>query len=407
MIPQHTLRDSSSPRKGDGRPERGRAGGRVELLTRAELTGTGRWQRALADQRKDHRFYELVEDTLPEGFVYRYLAVRDADGEVVAVQPCFLLDQDLVAGVGEKAPTAVVWARRAWPRFLMLRTLMVGCVAGEGHLDGEPAKRADAAATLAGGILAVARALRAPLIVLKEFPRSDRASLQAFLGQGFHRIPSLPMTRLDIAYADFDDYMKRALNSATRRKLRKKFAITARAAPITMSVAADISDVIEEVHPLYLQTYERSKLHFEKLTKAFLVGIGARMADKARFFLWRQEGRIVAFALCLVDETTLWAEYIGLDYAVALDLHLYHYAVRDMTSWANAQGYREFRSSGLNYDPKLHLRHRLDPIDLYVRHVSGLANAVLKLALPWIEPTRYEIQIPEEVSKPNFYDELW
>jgi hypothetical protein len=30
-----------------------------------------------------------------------------------------------------------------------------------------------------------------------------------------------------------------------------------------------------------------------------------------------------------------------------------------MTSWAIANGYKWLRSSGLNYDPKLHLRHLL------------------------------------------------
>jgi hypothetical protein len=92
----------------------------------------------------------------------------------------------------------------------------------------------------------------------------------------------------------------------------------------------------------------------------------------------------------MIEGDSVFAEYIGLDYAVALRLHLYHYAVRDMTAWAMVQGYKWLRSSGLNYDPKLHLRHELDPIDLYVRHTSWLANLALKRILPLIEPTRYD-----------------
>jgi hypothetical protein len=74
----------------------------------------------------------------------------------------------------------------------------------------------------------------------------------------------------------------------------------------------------------------------------------------------------------MVQGDSLYAEHVGFDYTVALDLHLYHYAVRDMISWGISKGYKWFRSSGLNYDPKLHMRHRLDPIDLYVRHTSAL-----------------------------------
>ena len=49
------------------------------------------------------------------------------------------------------------------------------------------------------------------------------------------------MTRLNIDYSSFDDYMNRALNSATRRKLRKKFRASANAPAIEMSVVSDAS----------------------------------------------------------------------------------------------------------------------------------------------------------------------
>src|SRR6202020_2530334 len=136
----------------------------------------------------------------------------------------------------------------------------------------------------------------------------------------------------------------------------KKFAAAAVAPTIKMSIRSDVAAVIDEIYPLYLQVYDRSKLHFEKLTRPFLSRLGRLMPDKVRFFLWHQEGRLVAFTLCMIEGDAIYAEYIGLDYSVALDLHLYHYAVRDMISWATSRGYKWFRSSGLNYDPKLNLR---------------------------------------------------
>jgi hypothetical protein len=374
----------------------------VEVVTRAGLPQV-RWANAFAGRRKDHRYYELVEDTLAQGFEHGYFVIREAEGGVRAVQPFVVLDQDLVQGVGAGPRRLIDLARRLWPRFLVLRCLMVGCVAGEGHLDGHPASHRANAADLAAAILERARELRAPLVVLKEFPKEYRASLRCFLDRGFSRIPSMPMTKLDIDYADFDDYMARALNSATRRKLRRKFRAAASGAPIEMTLVSDISPFIDEIYPLYLRVYERSKLRFERLTRAYFCGIGQRMPDKASFFVWRQKGKIVAFSLCMFEGPSFYPEYVGFDYSVALTLHLYHYVVRDMISWAIAQGFKELRSSGLNYDPKLHLRHRLDPIDLYVRHSSPVINAALKRILPWIEPTRYD----PVLRKFSNFDELW
>jgi hypothetical protein len=376
----------------------------VAVYTRLELMQCPHWTHAFATERKDRRYYELVEDTIHKDFDYRYFAIKDDTGTVRAVQPFFILDLDLLVGVSTKFGTLIDGIRRLFPRFMRMRTLMVGCVAGEGHLDGARTISCDAPAqALASTVVEHARYLRAPLIVLKEFPAKYRPALGCFLQQGFTRVPSLPMTRLNIDYASFDEYMRRALNSPTRTKLRRKFRAATRGPSIEMTVVEDITTVVDDIYPLYLNVYNRSKLHFEKLTKEYFCGLGRLMPDKVRFFVWRQNATIVAFAACMLQGEALYAEYLGLDYTVALDLHLYHYAYRDIISWAIANGYKEFRSSGLNYDPKLHLRHQLGPIDLYVRHTSWFPNIILRFVLPWIEPTRHD----KTLQKFANYHELW
>ena len=155
-----------------------------------------------------------------------------------------------------------------------------------------------------------------------------------------------------------------------------------------MQVLADITPCIDEVYPLYVQVYERSTLRFEKLTPQYLCRYGRECPNKARFFIWRQEDRPLAFSVCTVHRGALWDEYVGLDYGVALDLHLYFLTFRDLINWCCQQGLKRYYSSGLNYDPKLHLRCNLVPLDLYVRHVNPLLNVILKPNLRLVQPTR-------------------
>ncbi len=372
---------------------------RVELYTRNDLSKCPRWSHAFALERKDYRYYELLEDTIHPEFNYGYFAIRESTGNICAVQPFFILEQDLLVGVRPKWGPLVDRLRSVFPRFMRLRTLMVGCAAGEGHLDAADEESCRSLArTLAAGITEHARNLRAPLIVLKEFPARYRTSLSEFLVRGFTRLPSLPMTRVSIDFSSFDEYMMRALNSGTRTKLRRKFRAAEKAPKIEMSVVCDATPIIGDIYPLYVAVYNRSKLHFEKLTREYFCNLGRLLPDKVRFFIWRQNDKVVGFAECMIHETTFYAEYIGLDYRVALDLHLYHWMYRDMVSWAITNGYREFRSSGLNYDPKLHFRHVLYPIDLYVRHTSRIVNPVLKLLLPLLDPTKYDTTLKKFVN---------
>src|SRR5467141_1810054 len=376
----------------------------ISVVSRAELSGCAPWTSTFADQRKDYRYYEILDDTLRGDFEYRYFAIADNNGRVRAIQPFFLVDQDILEGLDAERIHWISLIRRFYPRFLKLRTLMIGCSAGEAHLAATENLPVDIVAeTLSNGIIKQARSLNAQLIVLKEFPSRYRRVLHCFLQRGFARAPSMPMTMLDIGYDSFDAYMIKALKSSTRKKLRKNLDATAGVSDIRMSVTNDATSFVDEIYPLYLQVFERSRMRFEKLTKDFFRQLGQRMNDKVRFFAWRRGNMLVAFSLCMVQGDSLYAEYVGFDYTVALDLHLYHYVVRDMISWGISRGYKWFRSSGLNYDPKLHMRHRLDPIDLYVRHTSTLANAIFRLALPWIVPVRYDATLK---LFPN-YKELW
>ena len=379
--------------------------GSVEVVSRIEAMQCTHWSSAFGSEAKDRRYYELVEDTLHEEFDYRYFIVRDWKGDISAIQPFFVLDLDLLVGAKPRIGWLTDFIRRFWPRFMRARTMMVGCAAGEGHLDGQDefAQRSSAC-LLASTIVKKARDLKARLIVLKEFSAKYRPTLECFLDADFTRIPSLPNVMLNIDYSSFEEYMVRALSGGARRKLRLKLRAADRAAaPIEMSVVDDVAPIIDEIYPLYLQVYNRSNLHFEKLTKEYFCGLGRRIGDKNRFFVWRQCGKIVAFGSCLLQGDMIHAEYLGLDYTVAIDLHLYHYTFRDLISWAIANGYKRFHSTALNYDPKLHLQYRLDPIDLYVRHTSTFCNAVFSRILPWLEPTRYE----KTLKKFANYDELW
>jgi predicted N-acyltransferase len=225
------------------------------------------------------------------------------------------------------------------------------------------------------------------LIAFKELPVQYRAAMRPLLRAGFTRVPSFPMTRLNIRYASFDEFLAKGLSKRARRDYRRKFKAAETAPPLEMSVVTDITPCVDEAYPLYLAVFERSKLHFEKLTKPFFCRLGAEMPDVVRFFIWRQQGKMVAFSLCMLEGDTLYDEYLGLDYSVALDLHLYFLTLRDTLTWAIERGFTWYYSSSLGYDPKLHLGCELVPLDLYVTHSSKPVNFVLRRVLPLLEPT--------------------
>jgi hypothetical protein len=360
------------------------------VVTRDELRTCTVWKRPFQNRCKDHRYYEIVEETLQNDFEHYYLLLQDSSGKARAVQPVFFVRQNLVEGVPGKIRSVVDVIRKIFPRFLTMRVLMVGCAAGTGELGACDEKdepwTADA---LQESLWTYARQKKASLVVLKDFPANYRSALETFALNGYARIPSMPMTRLSLHYENWDEYF-RTLSKATRKDLRRKFRKAERADKIEMEIVSDIAPVIDEIYPLYLAVHERSPLKFETLTKEYFRDVAQRMPERVHFFIWRQNGKIVAFSFCLVCGDTVYDECIGLDYSVALDLHLYFYTLRDIISWALQQGLKYYYSNPLNYEPKLHLDCELVPLDLYVRHTSALLNPIFRRVIKYLGPTRHD-----------------
>jgi predicted N-acyltransferase len=364
--------------------------GMAKVITRAKLENCGTWKRVFQNRCKDHRYYEIVEETLQSDFQHSYLLLEDSSGKIRAVQPMFFVRQNLVEGIPGKIRSVIDVIRKIFPRFLTMRVLMVGCAAGTGDL-GSCDERDDpwTAQALRASLRTYARQNKASLVVLKDFPANYRPPLKTFVVNGYTRIPSMPMTRLSLHYEDWDEYF-RTLSKATRKDLRRKFRKADRAANIELEVVSEIAPFIDQIYPLYLAVHDRSSLKFETLTKDYFRAIAQRMPELARFFIWRQDGKVVAFSFCLVCGDAIYDECIGLDYSVALDLHLYFHTLRDVISWALQQGLKYYYSNPLNYEPKLHLDCELVPLDLYVRHTSALLNPIFSRVIKYLGPTRHD-----------------
>jgi predicted N-acyltransferase len=364
--------------------------GVAKVITLGELQNCGAWQSALQNKSKDHRYYEIVEETLQCGFEHCYLRVEDDAGEVRAIQPVFFVRQNLVEGIPGQVRSVVDSIRKIFPRFLTMRVLMVGCGAGTGDLGAcDDNDEASVANVLQATLRTFAKQNKASLIVFKDFPANYRSTLDVLRSNGYARIPSMPMTRLSLQYENWDEYF-RTLSKATRKDLRRKFRKAERAPTIEMEVVHNITPFIDEIYLLYLAVHERSPLKFETLTKDYFRAIARRMPERARFFIWRQNDKIVAFSFCLVCGDAIYDECIGLDYSVALDLHLYFYTLRDIISWAVQQRLKYYYSNPLNYEPKLHLDCELVPLDLYVMHTNLFLNPIFRRVLKYLGPTRHD-----------------
>jgi len=364
------------------------SGGRALVFEHARDVPMEFWARGFSNTPKDFQYYELIEQTMGSAFEYRYLAVFDRTNRSVALQPLVLTTQDLAVSASEAIVRFVTKLRTVWPRLWRSRMALAGCLVGEGETGAiEPVEVA--IPLVAESLEKYARSQGIFLVGFKDFPTKMRSAFSCLSRWGYARIAGFPPLTLELNFASFDEYMAMQLSRATRKNLRRKFRAADDASPpLALEVWTDAEQIIDEIYPLYLAVAQTSAIRFEVFTREYFLEAGRCAPGKFRYFIWRQGGRAIAFSFCAIWNGTLYDNDIGLDYTVAYELNLYYVTFRDLLNWALANGLRRYASAPFNYDPKLRLRLQLQPVDVYVKHISPWLNPLIKVLALLFEPAR-------------------
>ncbi len=372
-----------------------RRGQAFSVFERVAAIDPGAWSAAFASHWKDERYYQTLEATMGAEFTQRCLVIWRANGDgALAIQPFFFVDQDLTVSLP-------AWARaclRPLQERLKTRILMAGCIVGDAQMGvADPALLPQACEAVDDSLDQYARREGVSLVLFKDMPAEYRAAMRPLVSRGrLTVLPSLPAVTLELDFKTFDEYVQERLGKATRKSLRRKFRDIARAAPVSLEVKQSITpEEADILHALYAQVAGRGDVHFEVFTPEYFLRLGECMPEQTRYFIWRQAGRVIAFSFCTLCDGVIYDNDLGMDPALASPMHLYHLTFRDIIRWALAHGIQRYSSSPFNYDPKLHLRMDLAPLDLYARHRNRLANFFLRRFAPLAAPTRREAVLRE------------
>jgi predicted N-acyltransferase len=220
----------------------------------------------------------------------------------------------------------------------------------------------------------IAKKNKAQIIAFKDFDQVSTQMLDPLQKEGFSRFDSLPSTELDIPFKNFEEYLK-TLSGASRYDLRRKFKKVDKEITIDLEIVSALDEeALRDVYRLYLDIVEKHEMGFEILPIKFFKNISKNMPTQTKFFLWKIKGKIVAFLFCLISGDLFIDLYVGLDYSIAHQYHLYFIKFRDTMNWCIEHNIKKYEMGNSGYEPKRRLRLDFVPLYIYVR----LRNKVLR-----------------------------
>jgi hypothetical protein len=353
----------------------------VRFVRRVENIAKPLWEECFPAPLEGWFWYHTMETCgLDDQFVFHY-ALIERDGRPVGIAPCFLHDVPIAL----VAPAPVAWVlrhlSRIFPRAGCQRTLFVGSpCSDEGTIGLVPGTSlADVIGGLRAAIRVKARQLGAPMIVFKDFPKTDLPVLTTSGRAGeFVATVSFPGTVVALPASGKDAYY-RSLTHNQRHNLLKKLRRSRELLPLETSVVAHPTDrELAEIFGLFMQTYVRGRTKFERLGLRFFEQI--REQEPASFILQRDQtsGELVAFMLVFCIGGRVVNKFIGLNYPRGGNTFLYFRLFDAALDFACARGANELQSGQTGYRAKLDLGHRLVPLFNVFHHEQPLVHAVFR-----------------------------
>ena len=346
------------------------------------------WRAVFSSAPEEYFLFKTMEETLREQFKFCYISLYE-NSRIVCLAPCFITDYALDTSLGSFLKTWASRVKKLFPHLFTVRVLICGSPIDAGRIGTSNPPHPDTVNILAGTLHSIGRQEHIRLLAFKDFPKHQAALFEPLQGRGFHKVPSYPACSLDVRFRSFEEYLA-SFSSATRKDLKRKFKKVDGQIHLEMEVGSGPGNLLDQIHRLYLNTLEKSDAPFERITKKFFERIAIDMPEETKYFLWRIDGRLVAFDLCLVSGSTLADKYIGMDYEAAYQYHLYYVTFRDVLSWCIQNGIRTYSTGTLNYDPKKRLDFTFVPQDLYFKHMNRAMNFLLGPLSGLLKPENFD-----------------
>lgn len=343
------------------------------------------FQNCVEDMAEGYEFFQTLESSHLEGFVYFYLLVYQQT-ELVLFAPLFIFDFDLTAGLEAVSRSVVKSLRLLWPRLLIIKTLFCGSPCGEYGFIG--LKRQSISSDvlldeLLKGMKDIGRQQKTPLMCFKDFLQKDAKLFVRLKDCGFFQAHSFPSVMVDLPFGSMEAYLA-SLGRATRKDLKRKIKRASSAGSFTVKVMSSAETIINEIYPLYLNTYHAGMVKFEKLTKDFFLQASRLMPSK--IFLYYCNEKLAAFNFCFIYKDILIDKFIGLDYSLTRQFPLYFLSWFYNIEWCLNNGIKHYQVGQTDYEPKMRLGGHKVPLYVYLKHRNPLTHRLLAMAAKNLAP---------------------
>lgn len=332
------------------------------------------WNRVFPNVLESYDFFKSLDESGFEQFSFHYICVYHGD-EMVGAAPFFVMNYPLETTISGPLHSFMLGIKRIFPEVFNLKAVICGMPMDQGRLGIQNCDSMAVLEEVLTGLERFAQSHKAAILAFKDFGLEYKNLLDPIQKQGFYKVQDFPSTDMALDFQSFDEYLK-TLSYVSRNGLKRKLKKINAGPQFDLEITHRMSpEVLSEAYALYLQAVQRGETQFETVPMEFFERVSQNMPEETLFFLWRKGKKLVAFAYALAKGSYFLDLYLGFDYSVAFDYHLYFIRFRDLMNWCLQHRMRIYDYGPTGYEAKRRLGFKMIPLYVYA-----------KCRNPWFNP---------------------
>ena len=329
-------------------------------------------------------FLKAVEESKINDCEYYYLMFYE-NGIPVANTWAYTMSMDLVTQIitQEKgiAGKIIRHIRKSFPKFLFAKILECGSPIALGP-NINIKNGYDIKAVLPNIMKAmqkIGKEKKARFLIMRDFYGKDVDDLNnLFKNNGYILSDNLPDVDFYNKWDSFNDYLKEI-----RMKYRYNYKVCNSALEkggISVEVTDDFEKYVPRILELYFNFYNHAKVYRrEILTENFFYNTSKYMKDRAKVMLLKKGSSVIGFGFFLLDDDTVRLLYGGMDYDSKDEYKTYFNIYYQFLKYAMSNKMKKIEMGLTSYDFKISLGAEIVPLYVYLHHLNGFINMLLKL----------------------------
>lgn len=240
----------------------------------------------------------------------------------------------------------------------------------------------------------VDKRLKADAYLLKDFVNESLFITDKLKEKQYHPFlvePNMVLT-LDDNWLTFDDYLA-SMKTKFRVKAKKAFKQST-AIKIDEVTSKNIEEQLPKMTELYQKVADNADFNLGKFNLKTYINFKEKLGENYILKTYWLEGKIVGFLSGIVNNNTLDAHFVGIDYSLNRSYAIYQRMLYDYIEIAIQKKIKTLNFGRTASEIKSSVGAIPQDLTMYLRHKKTITNKILKVFLQRVQPTPFQQKFP-------------